>query len=379
MVFKMYFILEVIALTLVIAAGSDIHLKNNATGSGRVLKVITIGSDQRHSSETTGSDQRHSRETTGSDQFIHSVLGTKITVKPGRHVCTAEKVISRPVKVTQTYKKPVYTNHPRDCPNFNNCPQFDVKYETKNRTVFILQKSSSFRRSCCPGWTKGQKRGKGCMAPICTSGCGDFGVCVKPEICQCPKGYEGEMCDTDIDECQNTDHGCQQICKNTAGSYMCACQTGFTLAEDGKTCNYCYKCQKEYTDLVLSVEEMKKELSDSILQQRELLDLSKTEEKMVFAKLKALEQDIRNLTEENQRLEANLLELHFKYETAIHEIERIENITQTTQAPPVLLRTDQPVTTTESTTTATTTTESAFQDQCGLEFSQEDMLYSLSN
>ncbi|XP_060596518.1 epidermal growth factor-like protein 7 [Ruditapes philippinarum] len=409
----MYFLLEILALALVFVAGSETRLKND-NENGRILKIVTTGSDRNLKNVTTGNGHDRRIENTESDQYIHSVLGTKIIVRPGRHVCTAEKVISRPVKVTQTYKKPIYTNHPRDCADFNNCPQFDVRYEEKNRTVFLLQKSSSFRHSCCPGWTKGSKRTKGCMAPICTSGCGDFGVCVKPETCQCPRGFEGEMCDTDIDECRNTEHGCQQMCKNTAGSYMCACHTGFTLAEDGKTCVYCYPCQKEYTDMVLSVENVKKQLSESISLQSQHTQLLKTEENVLTNRIKSLEENIRNLTDKNteqellnkseenalterlntleeairdltdrnSRLEEDMIEIREKYEKANQEIERLQNLSMATQAPPIIQMPSQSTTTrpttTESTTTATTSSQGGNYGG-GLQFSTDDMLYSLSN
>ncbi|KAM4699797.1 cartilage matrix protein [Discoglossus pictus] len=41
------------------------------------------------------------------------------------------------------------------------------------------------------------------------------------------------------DLCSTGDHDCQQICVSTPGSYTCACRDGFTLNEDGKTCNAC--------------------------------------------------------------------------------------------------------------------------------------------
>ncbi|GAB1598696.1 tolloid-like protein 2 [Argonauta hians] len=41
---------------------------------------------------------------------------------------------------------------------------------------------------------------------------------------------------TDKDECAVKNGGCQQICKNTIGSYVCACQNGFTLHENKHDC-----------------------------------------------------------------------------------------------------------------------------------------------
>ncbi|KAK4336705.1 hypothetical protein RND71_043451 [Anisodus tanguticus] len=40
----------------------------------------------------------------------------------------------------------------------------------------------------------------------------------------------------DKDECATSNGGCQHICKNTIGSYVCACQNGFVLHTDRHSC-----------------------------------------------------------------------------------------------------------------------------------------------
>jgi hypothetical protein len=40
----------------------------------------------------------------------------------------------------------------------------------------------------------------------------------------------------DKDECAVNNGGCQQECRNTIGSYVCACNNGFTLHENGHDC-----------------------------------------------------------------------------------------------------------------------------------------------
>ena len=40
----------------------------------------------------------------------------------------------------------------------------------------------------------------------------------------------------DKDECAVNNGGCQHICKNTVGSYECACHNGFTLHENKHDC-----------------------------------------------------------------------------------------------------------------------------------------------
>ena len=41
---------------------------------------------------------------------------------------------------------------------------------------------------------------------------------------------------SEINECDNGDQDCQQLCINTVGSYKCACEHGYFLKSDGKTC-----------------------------------------------------------------------------------------------------------------------------------------------
>ncbi|THD28221.1 Neurogenic locus notch protein 3 [Fasciola hepatica] len=52
--------------------------------------------------------------------------------------------------------------------------------------------------------------------------------------CTCPPGYEGTLCERDTDECAQ--NPCDHFCFNTPGSYLCACQPGYQLQSDKKTC-----------------------------------------------------------------------------------------------------------------------------------------------
>lgn len=40
----------------------------------------------------------------------------------------------------------------------------------------------------------------------------------------------------DVDECQDNNGGCQQICVNALGSYECQCHSGFFLSDNQHTC-----------------------------------------------------------------------------------------------------------------------------------------------
>jgi len=39
----------------------------------------------------------------------------------------------------------------------------------------------------------------------------------------------------DINECERY-HGCQHVCNNTEGSYVCSCPDGFQINYDQRTC-----------------------------------------------------------------------------------------------------------------------------------------------
>ncbi|GAA0172843.1 hypothetical protein LIER_26584 [Lithospermum erythrorhizon] len=48
--------------------------------------------------------------------------------------------------------------------------------------------------------------------------------------CSCSPGYQGNpyLGCTDIDECDTSNHGCEHICRNQPGSYICECFPGYS-------------------------------------------------------------------------------------------------------------------------------------------------------
>ncbi|XP_066023062.1 uncharacterized protein [Pocillopora verrucosa] len=58
----------------------------------------------------------------------------------------------------------------------------------------------------------------------------------KSYVCICAKGYTGEHCETDMDECSASIRPCDvnANCQNTYGSHKCSCKNGFY--GNGKTC-----------------------------------------------------------------------------------------------------------------------------------------------
>lgn len=41
----------------------------------------------------------------------------------------------------------------------------------------------------------------------------------------------------DINECSSHNGGCNHMCRNSAGSYICRCHTGYSLGSNKKTCS----------------------------------------------------------------------------------------------------------------------------------------------
>ncbi|KAK3103537.1 hypothetical protein FSP39_019957 [Pinctada imbricata] len=74
-----------------------------------------------------------------------------------------------------------------------------------------------------------------CVGITCQNG----GSCVdglSSYTCACTAGFTGTHCETDIDECQFFNGGCEEICTNLIGSYKCSCPVGGNLLPDGHSC-----------------------------------------------------------------------------------------------------------------------------------------------
>ncbi|XP_040081479.1 epidermal growth factor-like protein 7 isoform X3 [Oryx dammah] len=71
---------------------------------------------------------------------------------------------------------------------------------------------------------------------ICQPPCQNGGSCVQPGRCHCPAGWQGDACQTDVDECSAGGGGCPQRCVNTAGSYWCQCWEGHWPSVDRALC-----------------------------------------------------------------------------------------------------------------------------------------------
>ncbi|XP_060594972.1 fibrillin-2-like [Ruditapes philippinarum] len=69
--------------------------------------------------------------------------------------------------------------------------------------------------------------------------CMNKGTCVDGLIkytCTCETGFRGKHCETDINECEFANGGCQDVCTNSEGSFYCSCSGNRELSEDGFSC-----------------------------------------------------------------------------------------------------------------------------------------------
>nr|XP_033816496.1 epidermal growth factor-like protein 7 isoform X2 [Geotrypetes seraphini] len=91
--------------------------------------------------------------------------------------------------------------------------------------------------ACCPGWRRTNQHPYICHRGPCRIPCQNGGKCTDISRCDCPLGWNGKYCQTDVDECSRGSHACSHQCMNTVGTYRCACLEGYRLSADGKSCH----------------------------------------------------------------------------------------------------------------------------------------------
>ncbi|XP_060567605.1 uncharacterized protein LOC132726311 [Ruditapes philippinarum] len=98
----------------------------------------------------------------------------------------------------------------------------------------------SFTCSCYPGFNL-DRDGVSCQDDDDCEGvvCMNKGTCVdglNKYTCTCETGFRDKHCETDINECEFANGGCQDLCENTEGSFRCSCLEERQLREDGFSC-----------------------------------------------------------------------------------------------------------------------------------------------
>ncbi|XP_062869522.1 protein kinase C-binding protein NELL1-like [Trichomycterus rosablanca] len=100
--------------------------------------------------------------------------------------------------------------------------------------------------TCKPGFVG---NGTVCEA-FCEDACLNGGTCASPDVCACPTGFTGRLCETDVDECvEDGPSQCHthSLCTNLPGWYHCQCRTGFhdngSHLPDGSSCVDIDECE----------------------------------------------------------------------------------------------------------------------------------------
>uniref|UniRef100_A0A8C0M3M5 Epidermal growth factor-like protein 7 n=2 Tax=Canis lupus familiaris TaxID=9615 RepID=A0A8C0M3M5_CANLF len=164
--------------------------------------------------------------------LVLAVGGTEHVFRPGRRVCA----IGAPRgPESESFVQRVYQPFLTTCDGHRACSTYRTIYRTAYRHS-SGPASPRPRYACCPGWKRTSGHPMACGAAICQPPCQNGGSCVQPGRCHCPAGWQGNTCQTDVDECSAGGSSCPQCCVNTAGSYWCQCREGHNPSTDGVLC-----------------------------------------------------------------------------------------------------------------------------------------------
>lgn len=111
-------------------------------------------------------------------------------------------------------------------------------YRTIYRTAYRHSSGPASPASLCllPWLEEDQRAPHGLWSSNMPATVPEWGSCVQPGRCHCPAGWQGNTCQTDVDECSAGGSSCPQCCVNTAGSYWCQCREGHNPSTDGVLC-----------------------------------------------------------------------------------------------------------------------------------------------
>ncbi|XP_068910670.1 epidermal growth factor-like protein 8 isoform X5 [Tenebrio molitor] len=292
--------------------------------------------------------QRNINDVTVVDGRTGIVYNPYSKFHPGRHVCTNQRNVSRPIRTKHVICKPTYKKYMERC-GTQWCEGVRLVYEKYHKEVVTDANHTHLDYLCCPGWTQVNYKSHGCNRPVCARPCINGGKCVRPNVCSCPPGYDGTYCETktslyaptpcaapclnggvctppticicppgysgprceqDVDECKKF-KPCDQICYNTPGSYKCECKENFSLQKDGQSCRKedDEGTTLEATDLEpqkLRLERMEKRLYRlEKIWEKNMNGVSKGDLNNIYGNIDKISNDISVIASKLQRLESN--------------------------------------------------------------------------
>ncbi|XP_065064748.1 uncharacterized protein LOC135690976 [Rhopilema esculentum] len=155
---------------------------------------------------------------------------TRSCLPPRTNVCSYRLSYSHRYTVQVTYG--AYTSYRTCCSHFLWCWKKCTRYRWVRRYRYEVRYTTRYNTyyRCCQGWRQGACLSS-CLSPICNSpGCA-HGNCIRPNTCLCHSGWTSpsQGCNVDINECANSNGGCQQLCTNLPGTHRCGCNRGYTL------------------------------------------------------------------------------------------------------------------------------------------------------